>query len=71
MSECNNNLNCVRVINKPCVRESRYMRLILWTLQSGSEQLATFENDKNISPRVDNICGSNTRGIEYNVELLP
>ncbi len=31
---------CVQVINKPCVRESRYMRLISWTLQSSSEQLA-------------------------------
>jgi hypothetical protein len=30
---------CVYVINKPCVQESRYMRLISWTLQSGSEQL--------------------------------
>jgi hypothetical protein len=27
-----------QVINKPCVREARYMRLISWTLQSGSEQ---------------------------------
>ncbi len=26
-------------MNKPCVREARFMRLISWTLQSGSEQL--------------------------------
>jgi hypothetical protein len=32
------NLNCVQVINKPYVREARCMRLIPWTLQSGSEQ---------------------------------
>jgi hypothetical protein len=32
------NLNCVKVINKPCVREARCMRLIPWTLHSGSEQ---------------------------------
>ncbi len=34
-----NNLNCVYVINKPCVRGARYMRLISWTLQSGSEHI--------------------------------
>ncbi len=28
---------CVWVINKPCVRGTRYMRLISWTLRSGSE----------------------------------
>jgi hypothetical protein len=33
-----NNLNCVYVINKPCMRGARYIRLIPWTLQSGSEQ---------------------------------
>ncbi len=30
--------DCVKVINKPCVRDARYMRLISWTLWSGSEQ---------------------------------
>jgi hypothetical protein len=29
---------CVYVINKPCVREARYVSLISWNLQSGSEQ---------------------------------
>ncbi len=33
-----NNLNCVLVINKPCVRGASCMCLISWTLQSGSEQ---------------------------------
>ncbi len=34
-----NNLNCVEVINKPCMREARYARLIPWTtLHSDSEQ---------------------------------
>jgi hypothetical protein len=28
-----------KVINKPCVRRARYVRLISWTLRSGSEQL--------------------------------
>jgi hypothetical protein len=33
-----NNLNCVWVINKPCVQKARCMRLIPWTLRSGSKQ---------------------------------
>jgi hypothetical protein len=32
------NLNCVYVINKPCMRGARYVRLIPWTLRCGSEQ---------------------------------
>ncbi len=32
--------------------------------------LATFENNQNISQKVDNICESRARGVEYNVELL-
>jgi hypothetical protein len=33
-----NNLMCLGyTVNKPCVRESRYVRLISWTLWSGSE----------------------------------
>ncbi len=30
---------CVQVINKPCVRETRYMHLISWTHHRGREQL--------------------------------
>jgi hypothetical protein len=30
--------DCVQVINKPCVRDARYVRLISWTLRCGSEQ---------------------------------
>jgi hypothetical protein len=41
MVECSDNLNCVLVINKPCMRGARYVRLIPWTLQSGSEQEGT------------------------------
>ncbi len=33
------NEQCVLVINKPCVRETRYMRLISWTHHRGSEQV--------------------------------
>jgi hypothetical protein len=29
---------CVKVINKPCVREARYMHLISWTRHRGSKQ---------------------------------
>ncbi len=29
---------CVKVINKPCVREAENMRLISWTLHRGSKQ---------------------------------
>ncbi len=36
--EYSNNLNCDQVINKPCMRGARYVRLIPWTLWSGSEQ---------------------------------
>ncbi len=31
------NLNCVQVINKPCMGGARNMHLIPWTLRSGSE----------------------------------
>jgi hypothetical protein len=30
-------------MNKPCVQETRFMRLIPWTLWSGSEQLQMYE----------------------------
>jgi hypothetical protein len=30
--------DCVQVINKPCVRDARYVRLISWTLRCGSEK---------------------------------
>ncbi len=38
MSNVVDNLNCILVINKPCMRGARYVRLIPWTLRSGSEQ---------------------------------
>jgi hypothetical protein len=31
--------DCVKVINKPCVQDSRYVRLILWIPRCGSKQL--------------------------------
>ncbi len=31
-------LICVQVINKPCAREAKYMRLISWIYHRGSEQ---------------------------------
>ncbi len=31
--------DCVKVINKPCVRDARYVCLISWIPRSGSEQL--------------------------------
>ncbi len=37
--------DCVKVINKPCMRDARYVRLISWTLRCGSEQLSLFIHD--------------------------
>ncbi len=38
-------------LNKPCVRDARYVRLILWTLRCGSEQLLSLfimEKEKHV-----------------------
>jgi hypothetical protein len=45
---------CVKVINKPCVQGTRYMRLISWTLQSGRKQFIYNWKEKRRKPESRN-----------------